>query len=359
MLSSFLDAHRGELIARARRRVLGRNSPAPTDVEVNVGLPVFLDQLQAALERAAIDDPVDHEEIQHRASHHGLLLFQQGLTVAQVVHDYGDLCQVITGLAQELHASIGADEFQTLNLCLDDAIAHAVTAFETQKERTMAAEGAERLGVLAHEMRNLLNTAILSFASIKKGVVAPGGATSAIHDRSLQGLLNLVNRSLADVRLDAGMENRERLAIADVVKEVEIGATMFAQSKGLYLVVGSVGDDVVVDVDRQSLAAAIANLVQNAFKFTQPGTTVTLRVSATDTRVLVAIDDACGGLAEGSEQLLLRPFVQQGRDRTGLGLGLSICVKAVASMKGELRIDNRPGHGCTFTIDLPRSSKAA
>ena len=53
-------------------------------------------------------------------------------------------------------------------------------------------------------------------------------------------------------------------------------------------------------------------------------------------------------------QNLLQPFVQKGRDRTGLGLGLSICQKAVKSMAGELHIRDLPGEGCIFTIDLPR-----
>jgi signal transduction histidine kinase len=50
---------------------------------------------------------------------------------------------------------------------------------------------------------------------------------------------------------------------------------------------------------------------------------------------------------------LLEPFTQQGSDRSGLGLGLSICRKAVKAMAGELRIRDLPGKGCVFTIDLP------
>jgi signal transduction histidine kinase len=113
---------------------------------------------------------------------------------------------------------------------------------------------------------------------------------------------------------------------------------------------------VAVEADRQILAAAVANLLQNAFKFTKKGTTVRLRASATDSRVFIEVEDECGGLPVKDAQVLLRPFVQKGRNRSGLGLGLSICTKAVKAIGGELRIRDLPGEGCVFTIDLPEQS---
>jgi hypothetical protein len=129
---------------------------------------------------------------------------------------------------------------------------------------------------------------------------------------------------------------------------------VIAQAKGINFSVTTVDRNVIVEADRPILAAAIANLLQNAFKFTLPGTTVNLRASTTTSRVLIEIQDECGGLPAGAVENLLRPFVQQGRDRTGLGLGLSICVKAVKTMAGELHIRDLPGEGCIFMIDLPK-----
>ncbi len=354
MLRDFVSTHREEILARARLRVSARNSPVATDLELTKGLPVFLDQLDEALRKATAMEVIDHVELQKSASDHGQALFRQGLTVAQVVHDYGDLCQVITGFAVEKKASFPVDEFQTLNLCLDDAIAGAVTAFSEQRERVLSEEGTERLGILAHEMRNVLNAAMLSFSSIRTGVVAPGGSTSVIHERSLLRLQTLIDRSLADVRLDAGMQNVERVPVWEVMQEVEIAASIIAQSRGLQLAVTCVDRDVIVSADRQILAAAVANLLQNALKFTRPGSKVALRATTTATRVLLEVEDECGGLPEGTALILLRPFVQLGRDRTGLGLGLAICAKAVKSIAGELRITDIPGKGCVFTIDLPK-----
>ena len=61
-----------------------------------------------------------------------------------------------------------------------------------------------------------------------------------------------------------------------------------------------VEDGVVIEADRQVLGAVVGNLLQNAFKFTRPHTTVTLRVSGNAERVLIEIQDECGGLLEGT-----------------------------------------------------------
>jgi signal transduction histidine kinase len=354
MLRAFLAANREEILAQARARVALRSAPLATEAELTHGLPIFLDQLGDALRRATLHEVVDHAEISNTAGHHGDHLFHAGLNIAQVVNSYGDLCQVITGLAVEKDALIAPADFQTLNLCLDDAVAGAVTAFARQRERAISDEGTERLGVLAHELRNALGTAMLAFASIKKGVVGPGGSTSAMLDRSHLRLQSLIDRSLADVRLDAGLLNLVRVPVWEVVEEAEIGASIVAQAKDLKLSVAPVERTVIVEADRPVLAAAVANLLQNALKFTLPGSTVKLRVSTTTNRVLIEVEDACGGLPSGAAESLLRPFVQKGRDRTGLGLGLSICLKAVKMMAGELHIRDLPGVGCVFTIDLPR-----
>jgi signal transduction histidine kinase len=356
MLRDFLAENREEILAEARARVATRSAPLGLDAERMHGLPVFLDQLGEALRRSKVHEAVDHADITKSAGHHGDHLFHQGLTVAQVINSYGDLCQVITGLVSDRGIAIRAEEFQTLNLCLDEATAGAVTAYSRQRERAISDEGTERLGLLAHELRNALNAAMLSFASIKRGAVATGGSTGAMLDRSLIRIQTLIDRSLADVRLDAGLVNLVLVPVWEVIEEAEIGATLMAEAKGQHFEVSGVDRSVIVEADRQILAAALANLLQNAFKFTRRGTTVKLRASATGARVLIDVEDQCGGLPAGATETLLQPFVQKGEDRTGLGLGLAICLKAVKMMAGELHVRDLPGEGCIFTIDLPRKA---
>ncbi len=125
--------------------------------------------------------------------------------------------------------------------------------------------------------------------------------------------------------------------------------------RGCTLHTSFVDPRLAVDADRDLLFSALGNLLQNAFKFTRPGTQVTLNVRATDQRILLEIEDCGPGLSpEQAEQMFL-PWTQAGEDRSGLGLGLSIAKRGVEANAGTLRVSNKPdGSGALFTIDLPR-----
>jgi signal transduction histidine kinase len=354
MLDEFIVTNRDAIIARTRARVATRACPKPIEAELANGIPVFLDQLGTALVAARKSGAVDHEQLIQAAGRHGGDLLRMGLTVGQVVHDYGDLCQAITELAVETMAPISGAEFQTLNLCLDDAIAGAVSEFARLRERSLEAEGTERLGVLTHELRNLLHTAMLAFESIKSGRVAVGGSTGTVLGRSLTGLRELIDRALLDVRLDAGVKHFERISVADFIAEVEIGALMQAAERGVVFTLTSVEPAVTIEGDRQMLIGTVSNLLQNAFKFTRKGGNVSLTTRVTADRVMFEVEDECGGLPRGKIDELFHPFEQHSADRSGVGLGLSICLRAAKTNGGELRVRDIPGKGCVFTLDVAR-----
>lgn len=358
LLDEFIFSNRDAIIARTRASVAARHSPGPTELEILNGVPLFLDQLGDALRLAKSSDVIAHDRISHSAGLHGHELHRVGRTIGQVVHDYGDVCQAITELAVEQEAPISGEEFRTLNLCLDDAIAGAVSAYSRQREREIADQGFEHLGILAHELRNLLNTALLSYDGIKTGRVAIGGSTGMVLGRSLLGLRDLIDRSLAEVRMDVGISRFEHISVAEFVEEVEIGASIQAEMRGIHLSVGAVDPAMSIEGDRQILVAAVSNLLQNAFKFSREHGHVSLTVDATTDRVLMNVEDECGGLS-GKPEELFQPFVQRGTDRSGVGLGLSVCLKAAKASSGELRVRNLPGKGCVFTLDLPRKDASA
>ena len=364
MLHEFLAENRDELVKRCRARVARRPAPSPTNTELEHGIPLFLDQLIGLLrkELGILNESTSRSEdaLADTAEKHGNEFFRKGFTVEQVVHDYGDLCQSITGLAAETKVPITVNEFRTLNLCLDNAIAEAVTSYGHARDRNISAVGTqemnERLGSLAHELRNLLNSAILAFDVIKSGNVSVKGATGSVLDRSLLALRDVIDRSLAEVRLGAGLDaHREAINVCDFLEELQVGASMDAKVREVQFQVSTIDRTLTVDADRQMLASAISNLLQNAFKFTRRNGTVTLTARAASGRVRIAIEDECGGLPAGKAEELFRPFEQKGSNRTGLGLGLSISRRAVQANAGTLTVRNLAGKGCVFTIDLPLS----
>lgn len=90
-------------------------------------------------------------------------------------------------------------------------------------------------------------------------------------------------------------------------------------------------------------------------KFTHPNGTVSLRVRSSDERVLIEVEDECGGLPDGDANDLFRPFVQRSTDRTGVGLGLAFSRWGVEASGGKIYARDLPGKGCVFTVDLPRA----
>jgi signal transduction histidine kinase len=161
-------------------------------------------------------------------------------------------------------------------MCLDEAIADAVSEFGSQRERLLVEKAeramSEKLGFLAHEQRNFLNTAILSFAAIKTGAVGLNGChrrdprqephrPSQPHRWRARGRASR-GRDPAPARADPGGSLHRR---APGRRELE------AAGKGCFLKVATFEPQLAISADRQLLYSAASNLLQNAFKFTRPG----------------------------------------------------------------------------------------
>jgi signal transduction histidine kinase len=352
MLSEFITLNRDEIIRRCRAKVATRSSPAPTAAEIDHGVPLFLDQLVVALR----DGQSSSLEISQTALLHGHDLHLQGLSMSQVVHDYGDVCQSITELATETRAPISTEEFGQLNGCLDSAIAGAVTQYGRERNQATidgnTERDNERLGFFTHELKNLLHTGLLAFEVVKSGNVGVGGSTGTVLHRSLIGARDLVARALAETRLTQGVQNREPLLVSTLIDELVPAATLAARDHTLS--VEPIAPGLAINVDRQVLSAVLMNVLQNAFKFTRPHSTVTLRVIGTADRVQIEIQDQCGGLVSGDADGLFHAFEQRHANRTGLGLGLAFSRWATEANDGKISARNLPGVGCIFTIDLPR-----
>jgi len=163
-----------------------------------------------------------------------------------VLHEFVDAHREET-----LNAPITTEDLRTLNRCLDDAIAGAVT--EYGRERTQSAidgessRGSERFGFFAHEMRNLINTSIVAFEVLKTGNVGVTGSTGTVLLRSLMASRALVSRSLAEVRLTHAIQNREQFLVAGFIEEIASASTLEANARGIRLTVMPVEEGVAIE----------------------------------------------------------------------------------------------------------------
>ncbi len=377
MMHIFLAENRAELERRCRDKVAKRPMRFSTEMQLREGIPIFLDQLIRTLkaeeagkvaQSLAISGSSDGiapgtSELACSATTHGGQLLTLGYSVSQVVHDYGDLCQAVSDLAVALDEQFAVEEFRTLNRCLDNGIAEAVSEFTQRRDMLIADEQAlalsQRIGYFAHELRNHLSTAGLAVAALKQSGMGVAGATGAVLDRSLVGLRTLIDRSLAEVRVEAGLNlQRSVFFLNNFIAELHYSASLEADLLRCTLIVEEVDPLLQLDVDQDLLLSAVGNLLQNAFKFSAPNGTVVLRAYARGGRIRIEVEDNGAGLTPEAADGMFLPFTQGGANKTGLGLGLSIARRSVESNAGTLSVESVPGHGCVFIIDLPRYAAA-
>ena len=368
----FLLDNRADLIERCKAKVAKRPRRVATPAQLANGVPMFLDQLVrtlAAEEEGLGDesikisgssggDSLALSEIGVSAAAHGGELLKLGFTVDAVVHDYGDLCQAISDLAFERNAPFTIDQFRTLNRCLDNAIADAVSEFGAQRDarvsHTRTAQENERLGVLVHELRNVLQTATLAFQALEFGLLPVGGATGGLLGRSLSSMAAMLGDTMNQVRGTAQAPDGEVFSVAELVADAAQAAGFDAAERGCAFNVATVDPFLGVSGNRAIILAALANILQNAFKFTRPQTEIGLATRADGKRIFIEVSDHCGGLPHGATETMFRPFIQSGEDRSGLGLGLSIARRGVEADGGTLSARDVPHVGCVFTIELPQ-----
>jgi signal transduction histidine kinase len=297
---------------------------------------------------------------------HGGAVLRRGHPIDSVVREYVDLGRAVDQIARETGARAHPPRScSRSNRCLGQASQEAVAEFEPQRQAILAQsehrEATERLGFLAHELRNFLNTAVLSFAAIRSGGVGrrrrdrrrarPQPLRPARPDQ------HLARGSAGRRALRRGATGEHRGGNADrrhpARREPGRGHPL-VRVRG-----GARGAWPHAARRSKLLNSALSNLVQNAFKFTASRTHVSLRARASGERVLIEVEDRCGGLPAGKAGELFALFAQHHPNRSGLGLGLSISRSAVEKCGGTVGVRDLPGLGCVFTIDLPAPSPRA
>jgi hypothetical protein len=213
MLHEFLTSNRTELITRCQDKAAKRFAPSKTSTALDHGVPLFLQQLVEILrheqqvphvyEIQPVPTPAQ-TEVGRAAAVHGADMLRLGYTIDQVVHYYGDVCQSVTQLAGEQKEPISVDEFRTLNRCLDDAIADAVTAFGSARQ-TLINDHEEtleqRMSFYLGEHKRLADIALQSYTAIRTGQVGVTGSTGTLLLHTLEEVRTHAERTLAHIRL--------------------------------------------------------------------------------------------------------------------------------------------------------------
>lgn len=348
MLSDFLKEHQQLIEDRTREAFLARSAPPAKEFDLARGIPIFMEQLVDTLAGKRDDDA-----IAATACDYGRRLFHLGFTAHELVHGYGSVCSVVTKLAGELGVEISTRDFEVFNRSLDVAIAEAVTGHEVEKTAQSEVRQSERIGALAHELRNALSAATMAFTVIKQGTVGMRGATSDVLERSLARMNGLVERSLAEVRLQTDPTLvRERIWLASAIHQAAATVRRDVSTRRLDLQI-DVDRALQLETDEQFFISVVSNLLQNAVKYTREGGRVAVRGHRTGERIVIEVEDECGGFPPEKLAKLVQPFARGLHEQTGMGLGLSIAMRAIKALEGEIKVRDLPGKGCIFAVELP------
>jgi signal transduction histidine kinase len=314
------------------------------------GLSLFYDQLLKNLETNQISTSAD--DLLANAAH-GKEHLRLGYSLSHVVHSYGSICQAITELASLKNAKITSSEFSSLNACLDVAIAAAVSEYHFQSHQFKEEREVKHLGFLAHELRSALSRASIAHDMIKAGLVGTSGSTSRVLEMNLLRMRDLIDRSLSEVRMRSDADLFiEKFHLFDLLDQIIITSKTEASKKQQVLKV-QIDHNIELEGDRQILISVFANLIQNAIKYSKSNGKIWIRAKSSEKIAHIQIEDECGGLEPEKIDSLFDAYVQENKDRSGIGLGLAIVQKAVHLSQGKISVHNNPPRGCKFVVEIP------
>ncbi|MBS1852968.1 MAG: HAMP domain-containing protein [Acidobacteria bacterium] len=245
-----------------------------------------------------------------------------------------------------------------------DEIAQLVRDFDAMAERleTLVNAQSRLLKDISHELRSplaRLNVA-LALARQRSGAEAQGALERI--DLEANRLNGMIERLLTIARLESGVDNLRQGAVrlGDLVREIVEDADFEAQGRGCH-VSAMVVDDCTVTGNPALLHSAIENVVRNATRYTDSGTSVEVRLEThqelANTTAIIRVTDSGPGVPEDALDKLFRPFYRiddaRGRETGGVGLGLAITERAVRLHGGTVRAANRPQGGLMVEIRLP------
>ncbi|HET6628873.1 MAG TPA: HAMP domain-containing sensor histidine kinase [Woeseiaceae bacterium] len=347
-LADFIESNRDRLVARWAENVVECLSLDLDEAQLRNDLPHFIADLVEALR-----DPAGHWPHFEGAEQHGRQRMRLGVNIGSLSTEMTLVGATIVELVDESGENIGNDELVRMMIIIGHGAAASVNAYAILRDKQLADLSAQHFSFIAHEIRNPLHNARLAAQALAK--IPEAGRPKVLErlERALEQLSDLVDDFLVEARLYSDPQlNIERLLSSDLIDHV--CDDLAPQIEDRRLTLSTEVDQFKLDGDRTILLSALTNLLKNAVKFTREGGRIVVRARSQGGRALFEVGDQCGGIAEAFLPRLFQPFVRGRSEEGGSGLGLVIVKQAAEAHGGTVHVDNEPGEGCCFRLDLPR-----
>jgi two-component system sensor histidine kinase KdpD len=248
------------------------------------------------------------------------------------------------------------------------AIAVERAASEELASRARAARKSEELkssilDALAHEFKTpLTSIKAASTAVLSKAFMLPDSQREllTIIDEEADRLTNLVTEAIQASHIEVGRVKLTRTPtnVAALVGRVVEQMKPRLDDRAVEVDVPDALPRISVDVDLMELA--IRQLVDNALKYSRPGTPIAVQARATSTTLQLSVTDTGPGVLPHEQQLIFEKFYRGEAIRhklTGTGMGLNIVKEIVNAHSGTIQVQSRPNAGTTFLIELPATQE--
>jgi PAS domain S-box-containing protein len=218
----------------------------------------------------------------------------------------------------------------------------------------------EFLAMLSHELRNPLAALANASELLAMEDSASLKETAGIISRQVKSLITLVNDLTDASRINSGKIalHRQNVLLSDVIRGALECAKPGIAAREHQLHVTVPEESVRIDADGNRLQQVVANLLDNAIKYTDPGGQIWLTAEAVGNEAVVKVKDTGGGILSELQTRIFDMFVQADRslDRVegGLGIGLSVAKRLVEMHGGRISVTSEGiGHGSEFEVRLP------
>jgi signal transduction histidine kinase len=347
MLADFIEVNRENIIEGWKTAAKDRLGLALQTSELVNDLPLFLDELVEALRSGAGKWPE-----MSGAEKHGRRRMRRGIDIGALSEEMTLVGETILELIDEVELSVPAWEVRELLHAMGRGVAASVRAYAGLRDHEIVEQAMQHYSFIAHEIRGPLQTARLTAALLLTEQEPRRQKYFERLDSAITQASRLIDDSIVQARLSGNPRVSARpIEISKLADTICDEIEEQAQAKSIAIV--KEVEALQVEADHKLLLSAITNVMRNALKFSSEGGRVTFRARALEDRVLLEVEDSCGGMPDDLPPKLFQPFVQGTSDRSGFGLGLLIVKRAVEAHHGSVRIVNRPNEGCTFVLDLP------
>jgi signal transduction histidine kinase len=350
-LSFLLRKNAGAIADRwvGKLRDQSASSALPTP-ELKNSMREFVEEVAGALEQ---EEGAEAPGPAARARQHGEQRFHLGYNIDGLIREYGTLRQVLLEFIEASGIPLNPVESLRLSGILIEGIASAAAQYSLKRDAQAREQAAQHVGFLAHELRNPLQTAELRVAMMERRGGVPTGSDLEGLKRALRLVRERLDNELFHSQLHAlPAPTFKSFLLRQTLDSVAEDIAPHGEGKDVEVLVEA-DPELRISADEKLLRSALSNLIRNAVKFSAPGATVHVRAKSSQARVVIEVEDQCGGLPEGAVEKMFSPFVQLGQDRSGFGLGLAISKRAAELHGGDLRVHDVPGKGCVFVLDLP------